>query len=176
VTETTQTQKLSDQYQAISIIQMRLDTTKILADVEAFLRGTRVVGWKETEHSIEPVFGQSGEARMNAKGVQDMMSWLTLMFSPQTVQGNKSPEEFGEFMANLHGDLAEDLMNNLIEYDITLNDYNSIINKIMASADMFFSRTIDNEERLSYASTLRTFEKVGEERGVIPNIFKRGGS
>lgn len=164
------------EYQASSIIQMRLDTTKLLADMEAFLRGTRVIGYKESEGAVEPVFDKMGRARMNDIGIQETMSWISTLFNPQTVQGNKKEEAYQDFMGNLHADFAESLMMNLHQYGIDEQDYNSVVDKVMHTADMFFSRTIDNLERESYASTMKSVERSGDERkswmdGFMP--FKR---
>lgn len=168
---------VNDAYQTNTIIQMRLDTSKLLGDIEAFLRGTRVIGYSEQNGVVEPVFSENGKPRMNDKGIQDTMSWLAMMLNPQTVQGNKKTDEYAEFMSNLHADLAEDLMNNLDEYNITLNDYNSILNKILSCADMFFSRTIDNLERDSYTATMRTVERNQQENGgLLSRLNPFGGN
>lgn len=167
----------NNDYQAATIIQMRLDTSKILADIEAFLRGTRVMGYSKDETgNVVPVFHEYGRPRMNDKGVQDMMGWFALLINPQTVQGNKTRDEFYDYTADMHADIAQMLMTNLHDYDISENDYESICDKIMHFADMFFSRTIDNKERDSYAQTLKSIERHGEERGGLAGLNPfRGG-
>lgn len=155
-------------YQSGSVIQMRLDTTRLLHELEAFYRGKRVVGYREDESGVVgPVFQDIGRARMNDEGIQDVMSWLSSLFNPQTVQGNKKTEEFEKFMSDLHADFAQSLMTNLSTYAIRESDFEGIVDKTMAAADMFFSRTIDNEERNSYGQTFRSVERVGENRGGV---------
>lgn len=177
-TETSDQQGVSTKYfQTESIIQMRLDTTRLLGEMEAFLRGTRVVGYQEVNGVMQPVFHEIGRPLMNEVGIQWLMGWLTMQFNPQTVQGNKKSEEFEEFMVDLHENLACNLMNNLYEYGIVDNDYDAIIDGIMSAADMFFSRTIDNKERESYAETIKSVERVGQERSGFAGLigFKSGG-
>lgn len=151
-------------YLSESVIRMRLDTTKLLADLEAFYRGTRVVGYEELEDgSIRPRFESLGKARMNDLGIQDIMSWLSSLFNPSTVQGNFDAEDLSNFMADLHGDIAEDLMTNMHEYGIDERDFNPILDKTINVAFVFFTRTKDNLERESYASTLRSVERLGDQ-------------
>lgn len=166
----------NQRYNAESIIQMRLDTTRLLSEMEAFLRGTRVIGYQEKEGIVQPVFADIGRPLMNEVGIQWMMGWLQMNFNPQTVQGNKKSEEFETFMVDLHANLACNLMDNLHEYGVKDSDYNAIIDTTMSAADMFFSRTIDNKERESYADTIRSVERVGQERGGIASLmgFKGG--
>lgn len=151
-------------YLSDSFTMMRIDARELIAELEAFYRGMRVVGWKETDNSIKPVFEQLGRPRMNDKGIQDMMSWLKSLFNPQTVQGNTSELELSQQLANINADLAENLMINLHEYDISENDYNGIIDRTMTTATFFFSRTLDNLERESYGQTTRSVERMSSEK------------
>lgn len=159
------------EYQTAGVIQIRLDTTPLLNQLEAFYRGTRIVGYKEDNGVVEPVFSTMGEPKMNERGIQQMMSWLSTIFNPQTVQGNKKDEDYRQFMERLEKDLSDDLMVNLINYGIREEDYQSIINMTINAADMFFSRTIDNKERESYSATMRSVERVGENKGLIEQII-----
>lgn len=151
-------------YQHSSVIEKRLDTTQLLDSLEAFFRGTRLVGYKEDENTIKPIFADIGKPRMNDIGIQALMSWLTALLNPQTVQGNKSREEYEDFMARLEGDLSDDLMINLHVYGIEESDYQGVVDMSMSTCDMFFSRTIDNKERESYANTMKSIERVGGDQ------------
>lgn len=163
---TTTAAAMNQYYISDSVIKMRLDTAKLLADLEAFYKGARVIGYTEQNGAIIPQFEEIGQPRMNSKGIQDMMSWLSGLFNPQTVQGNKEKKDFEIFMCNLQADIASNLMDKMPDYDIDESDYNGIIDKTLAAADMFFSRTIDNLERDSYANTMKSIERVGEQGGL----------
>lgn len=164
-------------YTTESVIKMRLDTEKLLDQLEAFYRGSRVSGYEEREGIIVPRFSDIGRPRMNDQGIQDLMSWLTSLLNPATVQGNKNTMEYGEFMGNLHADIAEALITNIHQYEIDERDYNAIVDKTLAALDMFFSRTIDNLERESYSQTMRSVERVGEKSGFnwLPFGNSKGG-
>lgn len=155
----------NDGYSTASMVQFRLDTGPMLDGIEAFFRGQRITSWKEEDGAVKPVFSPIGKPKMNAEGVQSMMSWLTPLFSPHTVQGNKTEEEYVDYMVRLGFDLREMVMTNLHNWEIKIEDYNVICDMIMNTADMFFSRTIDNKERESYMQSLRTTERLSQDTG-----------
>ena len=138
----------NDGYSDASLIQFRLDTGPMLDNLEAFFRGRRITGSKETKEGvIVPTYGSIGKPKMNNEGIQSLLSWLTTMFSPHTVQGNKTEEEFIDFMVNFEVNIKTYVMINLKIWDIRREDYSGICDLICHFAEMFFSRTIDNKER-----------------------------
>lgn len=165
-------------YNTESVLAMRLDTTKMLAQIEAFYRGTRIIGYQEnTTGQVVPVFDEFGKPRLNEIGIQQMMShWQTLINS-QTVQGNLSNDEYIEFLIRLRGDLAQDLMNNFYEYGVKEKDFDALVDMAINTAQPFFSRLIDNKERESYANTMQSIERIGESGGFLSNLnpFGRKG-
>ena len=158
-----QSASMNHEYQAASVIQMRLDTTKLLADAEGYYRGTRVSGYKEEAGAIKPIFDAFGQPRMNLIGVQAVMGWLALLITPQTVQGNKKEEEYAAAISRIEADIATDLMINLIDYEISEHQYSGLVDTTSHTMDFFFSRTINDGERQSYANTFRSVERVGEQ-------------
>lgn len=153
-------------YQAASIIGIRLDTRETLNEIEAFLRGKRVINYKQTsEGGFTPIYGEVGRPKMNDEGIQTIMSWLTPLISPHTVQGNFKDDLYDNFICEMEIDLRVMLMTNLHYWEIKIEDYNSIADMIMLTSQAFFSRCIDNKERESYANTLRTVESNRLEKG-----------
>lgn len=168
-------QTYNTSYLSDSFTMMRIDSEKLLAELEAFYRGTRIIGWSENDNQLKPVFDKFGKPRMNQKGLQDMMSWLRSLFNPQTVQGNTNDIDLSNQLAIINEDIAVNLMVNLHEYEISENDYEGIIDRTMATATFFFSRTLNNLERESYAQTTKSLERVGGNSGFSLNPFNSGG-
>ena len=164
--------------QAASIIQMRLDTERELDKIEAFLRGTKIMGYREKEGGgMTPIFGQAGVPKMNDQGVQSVMSWLTPLFSAMTVQGNFDEETLNYYIFELHVNFAEYLMTNLHDWAVVDNDFSGIVGMVIMMGMAFFSRLKDNKERESYAQTFRTVESNVTSRGGkgVMGLFKSNG-
>lgn len=161
-------------YLSDSFTMMRIDARELIAELEAFYRGTRLTGWQEVNNEMKPVFQKFGEPRMNEVGLQDMMSWLKSLINPQTVQGNMNDIDLSDYLADIRGDLATTLIENLVVYDIKEGDFNGIVDKTMHLVKPFFTRIKDNLERESYAQTIRSQENISEKsKGWGINPFRR---
>lgn len=158
----------NDGYTSAGMAQMRLDTGPLLDNIEAFLRGKRILRYEETKEGYRPVFGAVGKPKANEEGIQSIMQSVSQLFSPHTVQGNFADrQELNEFLCYVQKGLAKDIMANRVDWDIKRQDYSGIIRKIMFTAEPFFSRLIGNKERDSYATTMRIHENAsyGEDHG-----------
>lgn len=166
----------NDGYTSAGVIQLRLDTGPMLDQLEAFFRGRRIVGYSERGGSIVPQYGPAGTPKMNDEGVQSLMSWLTPLFSPHTVQGNfKDRQELNVFLCYLQKGLAKNIMANREKWGIRRSDYSGIIREIMCAAEPFFTRLLENKERESYANTMRTVENNKVDKGGFSlNPFNKG--
>lgn len=155
----------NDGYTTAGVVQLRLDTAPMLDSLEAFLRGRRVVGYQETPGGIVPVLGKSGIPKMNDEGVQSVMSWLSPMLSAHTVQGNFKAEDYDAYIEEIDINFRQMIMTNLHNWEIKIEDYDTICNQVIIVSIAFFSRTIDNKERESYSNTIRTVESNRYEKG-----------
>jgi hypothetical protein len=160
------------------VLQLRLDTQPMLDGINNFLRGRALVGYKQdAEGMFVPVFGDAGRPKANEVGIQSLMSWLTPLFSPHTVQGNfKDREELNLYLCYVQKGLAKYLMANREEWEVTRADYSGIIRMVMVTAEPFYSRLIGNKERESYGQTMRVHEtnSFGEPQkrgGFLSGIF-----
>lgn len=158
--ENTGTNTSNDGYTTASVIQIRLDTAPMLDSIEAFLRGKRIIGYEELENGMtRPRYGASGKAKANEEGIQSIMSWLVLMFSPHAVQGNFGDRnELNEFLCYVQKGLAKYIMSNRLDWGVSRQDYSGIVRGIMVLAEPYFSRLIENKERESYAATMKVSE------------------
>lgn len=161
--------------QVASIIERRLDTERELDKIEAFLRGTKIVGYQEEGGKIIPVFATMGRQKANDEGIQSIMSWLTPHFSAMTVQGNFDRDGFDYFIFDFHTNFAAYLITNLENWQVSEDEYNGIVSLIVSIAIAFFSRLVDNKERESYSQTFKTVESNVMQKSGGMSLFKRDG-
>lgn len=158
-----------------NILNLRLNNDVLLRDIEIFLSGKKiekVIEGRETKfHEIK-----IGNPLMNSQGVQAIINYLRLTISPHTVQGNFTDGDYRDFVKEMDDNLSCTITPNIDRWDINDDDYDHIIDSIMSSVQMFVSRLIDNKERDSYASTLRSVESnTVDSKGGL-KIFGMGGS
>lgn len=158
-----------------SSFQIRLSTSEILRMIEAFLQGKRITIETYTDSNGETKqkekFIDVGKPLVNPLGIQGIMFKCQMIFNPQSVQGNiKNDNDYRKYIASLRRDFAEELMENMYNWEIKLENYPLIINTIIAHAKLFVSRTLDNEERKSYMQTVRQYDTT-----TIQDKTKEGG-
>mgnify|MGYP006301418717 CR=1 FL=1 len=95
---------------------------------------------------------------MNEEGIQSLMSLLTPWFSPHTVQGNFTPDQYDDYIFELDISISTILAENMPDWEVKDRDYNQICQMIVQLAMPFFSRTINDGERGSYANTMHVSE------------------
>lgn len=164
----------NDGYTAAGVIQIRLDMGPELDQIEAFLRGRRIVGYEEGSNgALLPKIVNYGSPKMNEEGVQTLMSWLTGHFSPSTVQGNFDEDRYDDYIFELDVQTRVMIATNRAKWGIKIEDFISIGDFIMLKARPFFSRLINNKERESYAQTMRSVESNSVKSGAgLMSIFK----
>lgn len=146
-----------------SILKLRLDTEKLLENIELFLQGQKIVSVIDNGvPKIEVV--QYGTPMLNSEGVQAIMSYLSLIFAPHSVQGNFKDMDYRNFIKELDNNISCNIMENIEAWDVQISKYNHIIDGIMSAAEMFVSRLIDNKERDSYNATLRSVESTVQQQ------------
>lgn len=146
-----------------SILKLRLDTEKLLETIELFLRGEKVVSTTENNVPVVKVV-EYGEPMLNAEGVQAIMSYLSLVFAPHSVQGNFSDMDYRNFIKELDDNLSCNVMENLDNWAVDICRYNHLLDGILATAQMFVSRLIGNKERESYNATLKSVENTVQQQ------------
>jgi hypothetical protein len=153
-------------FQQASALQIRLDTSSILVQIESYLKGERsILIDTDGNGTLDTQTVWKGEALMNSKGIQSTMMYLQLIFNPQVVAGNFSDTkgktgymQYAEYLCRARMDLADYLMKNMKSFDIKDENYAGIISSIMRTLEAFMTRLLYNEERKSYAATMRTVE------------------
>ena len=157
-------------------IQYRLDNERLLSQVELYLRCAKIVGReKDGEYFEELVPVPGGRPLVNEEGVHALMSYLRMTIGPHNVQGNLSREEYQSLIYEINIYLAENLMAQRVNWGMKREDYPMILNQIMTTLQLFLSRVIDNQERLSYGQSMLTKEmnvvNGPEKKGLLARIF-----
>lgn len=162
-------------YQNSTALQIRLNTEPIITRLEKYLTGE--VQWvTEVNGKVSTESVKTGEAKANKIGVQSILSTVSNIINPQTVQGNFDGENvtYGEYLKRQRKAFARDLMDNLHKYGIDESDYAGIINNVFAVIEPFMSRLINNLERESYDKTIRHTES--QTNRVKNNMWPFGGN
>jgi hypothetical protein len=143
-----------------SSIQIRLDTSGIRREFEFFLRGDAIVTEVNEEGQAVSVVKKIGTELMNDKGIQCCLMTLSQTINSQAVQGYWKAEYFEQFVHEVDVNFSSDLMLNLVEWNVSIKNYNVICNAFMNLIQQFQSRLIDNKERESYYTTFRSNENT----------------
>lgn len=160
-----------------TFIQLRLDTTKLLNDVEMFLSGKQQVVHRDEEGNDYIDYTVLGEPLANRNGVTCLLNIMRLsMMNEHVVQGNLSYEEVNTVCINARKELAEDVVKNCYNWGIADHHLNTVVDSIIRFFRLFISRTKDNEERKSYMQQFVSKESFsqGQRRGLLPSFGKGG--
>lgn len=144
-------------YASLSALQIRLDTKPILEDFENFLRGSKIVVVEENGQIVTKKI-VTGKQKANEIGIQSIMSELSMMINSQTVQGNIELDMYNQFIKELHIDFATNVVNNCYNWEIDDDDLDLVIDAFIHHIQLFISRAVDNEERLSYGQSMKVIE------------------
>ena len=163
-------------FDSATALQIRLDTSKVLQDIENFLRGLEEnYYWNTDAGSYQPRLIKSGMPKANARGIQAILNYCRSLINPQVVQGNYDEIRYLEFVIEKRIELVENILVNLYNWECSESDVNEVVDFIMNLAEPFLSRMVDNKERESYAQTIRTMESNRVQGGMSLNPFNQVG-
>jgi hypothetical protein len=130
------------------VIKLRLDTQQIKTDMEMYLRGKQLVPFlnEETGETLLKV-ETIGEPLMNDKGIQCMLMLLSNTINAHGVQGNWKSDYFEQFIAEVDENISCDLWTNMMQWGVSIENFNVICNTFMNLVQQYASRIIDNKER-----------------------------
>jgi len=167
-TERKLVQSLRKTQQQFNIIKIRLDTDKLMGQIEAFLRGYRVVA-KPDSNSPQGYSYENekfSEPKATDQGISSILNWLTAKINSQTVQGNYPVDKTGyswsyiKDIKDLRIDFSKYILINRIDWEISVKEVEGVIDFVMHITKPFLSRLIGNLERTSYIDTLQARESV----------------
>lgn len=164
----------NDGYNNANVLQIRLNTEPVLTKVEMFLRGEREVYAIKDDQPVVTA-EKIAKPKANAEGVHSIMIWLSGIINSQMVQGNiESFSDKDNKVADFREDFSEYVMKNLINWEITEEEFEGVIDIAVTQMDLFLSRLVGNKERDSYSNTIQHRENnTSQIRGK--NGFKIPG-
>jgi len=158
-------------YNTEGALKLRLDTSAILKDIELNLKGEILDFYQdETTGEIKTRTRKIGTRKANDRGIQAIMNFLEARCNTAVVQGNLNNDNFENFIFWSRLELNKHLFLNRENYEISPYDYEGVVNDTLGLLYLFVSRTIDNEERKSYAQTIKTTESatIQQNKGILP--------
>lgn len=156
-----------------NVLQIRLDTQKLLMEIELFLKGRRISLGQDAQGYLKETLEESGQQLANSRGIQAIMGFLSSIVNPHVVQGNYKEEKYLAECAGIRKELAYLLVVGRVDWDIKQHHLQLIASYIMNAVKPFMSRLINNKERESYGQTMKVEERniTGGTGGWNP--FKR---
>lgn len=156
-----------------TIIQTRLDTKPLLAEIYKFLTGKVTVYEAKAGGVFEEKIKSFGVEMANQKGQQGIMSFLNSILNSSVVQGNFTKDRYNAYITQVHDTLTIIIVANRRDWGIAESQMDAIIMTIMNSVRPFISRLIDDKERLGYNKQIQMSETsvVNQKSGGF-NIFK----
>ena len=158
-------------YNASTALQIRLETTQLIENIEMFLRGALLVVEQDDNGRITTKKIERGMPKANDLGIQSILNWIQLILNPQIVQGNfpvDSPSHssmYEDYIYNVRVDITSMIIINCYNWEIIDEDIEMIIDSIMNAIEPFMTRLIDNKERESYSDTIRHEEHSSMREG-----------
>lgn len=154
--QTTTSQISNVGYQDFNIIQLRLDTQKLIKDIENQLKGVHVsLVYNAKTNEYTEVTEKLGTPLVNDQGFQNIMTFVISVINPHTVQGNTEKDDYYELMYFINETLNEMFLKNSEEWGINIDNAGQIIASIVSALQLFLSRTVGDKERESLKPLIR---------------------
>lgn len=164
-------------YMQSNVLELRLETQKIVEDIELYLRGAKIVIERDDRGRYSSKSVSLGTRKANDLGIQGILTTVTAMMNAQVVQGNfmvasGKSEPYEAYIEEVNINLATNIVNNCCNWEVQDDDIDVIIDFIMSMLIPFMSRLINNEERRSYVGTIQhqqrsiTAEEQPKKKGL----------
>ncbi len=144
------------------VFKQRNDPQKLLQRyklqlMNCYTRKEEVLDKKGKKKTIFKVHKKKNTyAKANSQGVEDIINYVEKLINSHTVQGNiDSMSDFRHLMRHVSNDLTMHFMTMRREWDVKLNDIDSIIAGAINLIELFLTRTIFNEERKGYGESFK---------------------
>lgn len=159
----------SYKYAGAEELQVRLDTSQELREVDLFMRG-KIIRTELNEETgrTYSILGDAGKALCNEEGRQMILMWLRLHINKVAIMGNMpTVKDFNEKMAEIYEHFADEMVLNCTRWEIADYNLHMMITGLMDLIEFALSRTIENLERDGYGSKEKVTERnVTEQKGL----------
>lgn len=171
-------------FTSANVLQIRLDSSAILENVELYLKGEQIITSRTEAGNIIEKRKVVGRPKANSQGVHSILNYLSSIVNPQVVQGNFASEGKGQsaqyenYIEEVNIDLAKMIVLNMYYWDVREEDIDEICDFAMKLIIPFVTRLIDNKERDSYGNTIqhREVNTVNDRNsGGFRSFLNRGG-
>jgi hypothetical protein len=176
--ENSQYQLMNNQaYNQPNILQLRLDTSEILENFKIFLSGDVLVPERAEDGGTVYIRKSIGKPICNQKGVQQLINYISGLINPSVVQGNYTFEQYENHLNRIHKTITRQLLVNYHDWNMQYADLELVNDVVLNIMETFLSRLIDNKERDSYATTLKSNETSRVDTGgKLLNLFGGGAN
>lgn len=151
-------QSSNEEFVNPSALQLRLDSSNLLQQIEVTLRGYRYLIVDDGNGNPIETIEQISKPLANDEGIHWIVGLLRTIVNPQFVQGFWDEDRFIDFNVRVRKKFAKDLMLNLYRYNIDPKNYNPICDIVCIHLEGFTSRLKNNSERNSYVGTINVNE------------------
>lgn len=115
-------------------------------------------------------------ARVNKRGVEDVMSYVETLINGHIVQGHiESMNEFRNKMKFIANDVTCHFIAKRSDWDCSIKDCDIIISNTINLFDLFLTRTLFNYERIGYGESYKEETKREVKPEVKQNVFQKVG-
>ena len=155
----------NEQYVSPSIIQIRLDTTRLLKTIENYLKGKIVRIQQNPDGSYAEIEETNGKAILNPEGIQSILSYMNSIINSSVVQGNYTKDQYFSHLDRIHASLTRQIIINREKWDLEQESMELLCDYLMNLMEPYLSRLIDNKERDGFSNTLKTVENNTVKEG-----------
>jgi len=163
-------QQDNSEYIMPSIIELRLDTSRLLLEMHEHLSGKKkiiVINDRGLPEDTIKIFGQP---KANDLGIQEIMSEFASIINPANVQGNFTLHQYNAYVKDSHRRIAKQLVINSERWAIATEDIPSIMSLFIQLVRAFMTRPIDNKEREGLTKNISHVENssMNQRGGGVP--------
>ena len=160
----------------VNLLEIRLNTERLLEDIKMFLSGKIVTYYiDENTGRYEKKVENIAEPKANNVGIHELLYFIKGTVNEQTVQGNFTDEQrYEQYVYLFHIQLLEHIWNNMHNWGIQEDNLGVICTQIMNTVELFVTRLLFNKERESYGG-LRYVESNTVQQNDKKNILNKFG-
>jgi hypothetical protein len=147
------------------VFKQRNDPEPLIEDFYLYLTNQIINRDPETNQN-EPYL-RIGKPLLNKQGVRDLVNWMRSFINSHSVQTNVNNEALNRIMRHMSDDLAMFMVNSIEDWKIEERYVRSIHNTLVAQADTFLRRGLDDKEREHYSQEMKheySTQRGGEKK------------
>lgn len=139
-------------------LQIRLDTTELLEQIEQFLRGKMFISkWNEKTQRTEVEEIAQGMPLANKEGIKNIMFFVSTKINRAIVQANiKDHARHMQLISEMYEGFNDDVIINLKHWGIKEETCFFLVRTVMEMVELFLTRPISDLERFSLSQSSRT--------------------